>query len=100
MFLPIFPILMAHHVLHTNPYKMSIFERLVTCRVFFQELYAHIDKNSGEKFEDMFLVKIANKGNPLTIRLLLVCCSLGYMAVNIVRLAASQFSKIRRLIFF
>ena len=28
----------------------------------FQELYSHIDKNSGEKFEDMFLVKIANKG--------------------------------------
>ena len=29
---------------------------------FFQELYSHTDKNSGEKFEDMFLVKIANKG--------------------------------------
>ena len=29
---------------------------------FFQELYSHIDKNSGEKFEDMFLVKIASKG--------------------------------------
>ena len=29
---------------------------------FFQELYSHIDKNSGKKFEDMFLVKIANKG--------------------------------------
>ena len=29
---------------------------------FFQELYSHIDKNSGKKFEDMFVVKIVNKG--------------------------------------
>ena len=27
----------------------------------FQELYSHIDKNSREKFKDMFLVKTANK---------------------------------------
>ena len=53
----VFPILMVHHFLRT----MSIFERSVTCRLF-QELYAHIDKNSGETFEDIFLVKIANKG--------------------------------------
>ena len=33
---------------------------------FFQELYSHIDKNSGETFEDMFLVKIASKGTSLT----------------------------------
>ena len=26
----------------------------------FQELYSHIDKSSGEKFEDKLLVKIAN----------------------------------------
>ena len=32
---------------------------------FFQELYSHIDKNSGKKFEDMFLVKIASKGTSL-----------------------------------
>ena len=32
---------------------------------FFQELYSHMDKNSGEKFEDMFLVKIASKGTSL-----------------------------------
>ena len=31
----------------------------------FQELYSHIDKNSGESFEDMFLVKIASKGTSL-----------------------------------
>ena len=36
---------------------------------FFQELYSHIDKNSGEKFEDMLLVKIASKGTSLTCRL-------------------------------
>ena len=38
---------------------MSIFERSVTCS-FSQELYSHIDKNSGgggEESEDMFLVK-------------------------------------------
>ena len=32
---------------------------------FIQEFYLHIDKNSGEKFEDVFLVKIANKGTSL-----------------------------------
>ena len=35
------------------------------CRVgsipFFNELCSSIDKNTGEKFEDVFLVKIANK---------------------------------------
>ena len=55
---------MVHHSLRTNPYKMSIFERSVTL-VFFQELYSHIDKNSGEKFEDMFLVTIVSKGTSL-----------------------------------
>ena len=34
-------------------------------QVFFQELYSHIEKNSGKKFEDMFLVKIASKGTSL-----------------------------------
>ena len=33
---------------------------------FFQELYSHIDKKLGEKFEDMFLVKIASKRTSLT----------------------------------
>ena len=32
---------------------------------FFHELYSHIDKNSREKFEDMFLVKTASKGTSL-----------------------------------
>ena len=32
---------------------------------FFQELYSHTDKNPGEKFEDMFLIKIASKGTSL-----------------------------------
>ena len=43
---------------------MSIFQRSVTCS-FFPELYSHIDKNSGEKFEDMFLVKIESKETSL-----------------------------------
>ena len=33
---------------------------------FFQELYLHIDNKSWEKFEDMFLAKIANKGTSLS----------------------------------
>ena len=33
---------------------------------FFQELYSHIDKNSGRKFEEIFLVKIASKGTSLS----------------------------------
>ena len=36
---------------------------------FFQELYSHIDKNLGEEFEDMFLVKIASKGTSLIVDL-------------------------------
>ena len=43
---------------------MSIFERSVSCSCF-QGLYSHIDKNSGKKFEDMFLVEIANNGTSL-----------------------------------
>ena len=46
-------------------YKISIFERSVTCSLF-QEFYSHIDSNSGEKFEDMFLFKIASKGTFLS----------------------------------
>ena len=33
---------------------------------FSQELYTQSDKNSGEKFEYMFLVKISSKGASLT----------------------------------
>ena len=33
---------------------------------FFQECFSHIDKNSGKKFEDMFLVKIASQGTSLS----------------------------------
>ena len=31
---------------------------------FFQEFYTHIDKNSGEKFEDIFLIKKQVKESP------------------------------------
>ena len=47
-----------------KPLQKVDFQRSVTRR-FFQESYSHIDKNSGEKFEDMFLVKIASKGTSL-----------------------------------
>ena len=33
--------------------------------IFFPELYSHIEKNSGEKFEHMLFVKIASKGTSL-----------------------------------
>ena len=33
---------------------------------FSQKLCSHIDKNSGERFGDVFLVKIASKGTSLT----------------------------------
>ena len=45
---------------------MLIFQRSVICSFFFQELYSHIDKSSGGKVEDMFLVKIASKGTSLS----------------------------------
>ena len=32
---------------------------------FLEELYSNIDKNSEEKFEDTFLVRIATKGTSL-----------------------------------
>ena len=43
---------------------MSVFERSVPFS-FLLELYSHIDKNSGEEIEYIFLVKIASKGASL-----------------------------------
>ena len=60
----VFPVLMVNHFISTNPYKLLIFERSVTCR-FFCGLYSSVDKNLGKKFEDVFLFKIANKGTTL-----------------------------------
>ena len=44
----------------SNPYKMSIFESSVTCS-FFSGIVLTYLQELREKFEDMFLVKIANK---------------------------------------
>ena len=63
--LAVFPILMVCHFLRTNPYKMSIFERSVTCSLFFRNCSLILTGTQGEKFEDMFLVKIASKGTSL-----------------------------------
>ena len=49
--------LVVHHFLRTNPYKMSIFQRSVTCSIF-QELYSHIDKNLGESLRICLNVKV------------------------------------------
>ena len=45
---------MVNHFLSTNPYKLSIFERSITCRSF-RELYSSADKISGEKVLRMYL---------------------------------------------
>ena len=60
------PILMVHHFLRTNPYKMSIFEMSVTCS-FFRNWTHILTRNRGEKFENMFLVKITSKGTSLAL---------------------------------
>ena len=39
----VFPILIVNRFFSTNPYKMSSFERSVTCR-FFHELYSPIER--------------------------------------------------------
>ena len=49
----------------TNPYKMSIFQRSVTCS-FFRNCTHILTRTQGKKFEDMFLVKIASKGTSLS----------------------------------
>ena len=59
--------LMVHHFLRTKPYKMSIFQRSVTCSSFFKNCTHILTRTQGEKFEDMFLAKIASKGTSLII---------------------------------
>ena len=39
----VFLILMVHHFLHTSPYKMSVFERSVTCSFFWELTPARAD---------------------------------------------------------
>ena len=50
-----------------NPYKMSIFERSVTCSFFFRNCTHILTRTQREKFEDMFLVKIASKETSLSL---------------------------------
>ena len=57
---------MVHDSLSTNPYKMSIFNRLVTCRFFFRNCTHILARTQEKKFEDMFLIKIASKGTSLS----------------------------------
>ena len=62
----VFPILTVHHSLRTNPYKMSIFQRSVTCS-FFRNRAHILTRTQGKKFQDMFLIKIASKGTSLNL---------------------------------
>ena len=50
-----------------SPYKplQNVNFRKVGNMQIFPELYSYIHKNSGERFEYMFLVKIASKGTSL-----------------------------------
>ena len=57
--------LMAHHFLHTSPYKMSVFERSVTYSFCSRNCTHILIRTQGKKFEYMFLIKIANKGTSL-----------------------------------
>ena len=52
-----------------KPLQNVNFSKVGNMQSFFQELYSHFDKNSGEKFEDMFLVKIASKGTSLMTKM-------------------------------
>ena len=60
----VFPILIVHHFLHTNPYKMSIFQRSVTCRFSSGIVLTYWQETQAKKF-DTFVVKIASKGTSL-----------------------------------
>ena len=51
--------LMVNHFLHTNSYKMPIFERSVTCRTFSSSCTHLLTRTEEKKLEDVFLVKIA-----------------------------------------
>ena len=46
----VFHILMVHHFLSTNPYKMSIFDRLLTCRIFLTNCSHLLTKTQEKKF--------------------------------------------------
>ena len=73
---------MVNHFLRTNPYKMPIFERSVTC-IFFRN-YTHIlTRTQGEKFEDMFLLKIADKGTSLKSVRLLTISDLEHLIIEV-----------------
>ena len=52
--------------LRTNPYKMSIFK---SCSFFFRNCTHILTRIKGKKFENMFLVKITNKGTSLRSRI-------------------------------
>ena len=51
-----------------KPLKDVDFSKVGNIQFFFQELYSHTAKNSGDMSEDMFLIKIASKGTSLIDR--------------------------------
>ena len=53
---------MVHRFPRTDPYKMSIFERSVTCSFFYRNCIHILTRIQKKKFEDMFIVKIAEIG--------------------------------------
>ena len=61
-----FPFIDGPSFFRTDPYKMSIFQRSVTCSFFFRNCTHILTRTQGKKFEDMFLIKIASKGTSST----------------------------------
>ena len=54
-------LMIVNDFLSPNSYKLPIFERSVTCR-FFRKCTHLVTRTQDQKFEDVFLVKIVNKG--------------------------------------
>ena len=56
----VFPILIVHHFLCIKPLQNIDFSKVGNMQFFFQELYSHIDKNSGKK---KFLGHVSRQNN-------------------------------------
>ena len=56
---------MVHRFLRTDPLQNVDFSKVGNMQVFFRNCTHILIRTRGEKFEDMFLVKIASKGTSL-----------------------------------
>ena len=58
---------MVHHFLHTNPYKMSIFERSVTCSFFFRNCTHILTRTQRKKVWGYVSRQNSEQGNLLNV---------------------------------